>query len=148
MGNRVESGKTKGGMNARTKTPGQLRTIFAVGKERGLDHDELREMAGGSLRKLSYSDAERLIQRLKGQSFVPLRTLQHRRAKAGVKVMVQQSQIDLIVQLAAQRNWSRYTLSAFSLKVCKRERPLTTDEANKVIEALKAMNRREGLWAA
>lgn len=140
--------RTATATNGRPKTTGQLRTIFAVGKERGLDHDSLREMAGGSLRELSYSEAEKLIQRLKGQSFVPLRTLQHRRAKAGVKVMVQQTQLDLIAQLAAQRQWTNYTLTAFCLKVCKRGRPATTNEANKIIEALKAMNRRDDLWAA
>jgi hypothetical protein len=135
-------------MSHPAKTAGQVRAIFALAKERGLDHDALRELAGGSVRELSYTEAQRVIQRLKGQSFVPLRTLQYRRKKAGVKQMVQPSQLDLIANLASQRNWTNYSLTAFCMRQCKRARPLTTDEANKVIEALKDMNRRDGLWAA
>jgi hypothetical protein len=135
-------------MNGPTKRPSQVRAIFALAKERGLDHDALRDLAGGSIRELSYTEAQRVIQRLKGHSFVPLRTLQYRRKKAGVRQMVQASQLKLIAELASQRWSSPEPLKKLCLNVCKREKPLTTDEANKVIEALKAMNAREGLWAA
>jgi hypothetical protein len=54
-----------------------------------------------SIAALTYAEAERVIQRLKGHSFVPLRTLQYRRQKAGVATIVTQEQLEKIVQLAA-----------------------------------------------
>jgi len=153
MGTGTQSSATQGSVTGRPKTVAQVRAIYGVAKSKGIDSDTLHELVCGLTRKssiaaLTYTEAERVIQRLKGRSFVPLRTLQYRRQKAGVKQLVQQTQLDLIAQLAAQRQWTNYSLTAFCLKVCKRSRPLTTDEANKVIEGLKVMNRRDGLWAA
>lgn len=144
---------------ARRKTPGQNRAIFGAATAAGLDIDDVRDVVESitsetrkeptrSISDLSYTEAERVLARIKGKSFVPARTLQYRRQKAGVTQMVQKSQLDLIVQLATQRNWPASTLEDFCLKVCKRRKPLTTGEANKVIEGLKKMNSREGLWAA
>lgn len=146
-------------MNGRKKTAGQNRAIFGAATAAGLDIDlvrdivesitsETRKEPSRSISGLSYAEAERVIARVKGKSFVPTRTLQDRRRKAGVKQLVQQSQLDLIAELASQRHWPALTLGHFCFKVCKRAKPLTTGEANKVIEALKAMNKREGLWAA
>jgi hypothetical protein len=154
MGSANQSSQTKGSMNARMKTPDQNRAIFGAANAAGLDHDELRDLVADvtkrtrSIAALTYTEAEKVLARIKGKSFVPARTLQWRRKKAGVKQLVQQAQLDLIVELASQRNWPPSTLEGFCLKVCKRKKPLTTDEAAKVIEGLKAMNRREGLWAA
>lgn len=140
--------------SARAKTTNQVRAIFGSAKAANLDEEALRDVVADvtkrtrSISNLTYIEAERVIQRLKGASFVPLRTLQHRRAKAGVKQMVQKSQLDLIAELASQRSWSAATLEEFCLKVCKRRKPLTTDEAGKVIEGLKAMNKRDDLWDA
>ena len=142
-------------MSERAKNSGQVRAIFGSAKAAGIDPgDELRDIVEDvtkrtrSISALSYSEAERVIQRLKGKTYVPRRTMQYRHRKAGIKQLVQQSQLDLIAELASQRNWSPKTLADFCMRQCKRNKPLTTDEANKVIEALKAMNKREGLWAA
>lgn len=101
-----------------------------------------------SIAALTYSQAEAVIERLKGRSFVPRRTMQHRRAKSGVVQLITDEQRELIAKLATQRNWKPETLQNFCIRQCGHLPLRTTDDANKVIEALKAMNRREGLWAA
>jgi DNA-directed RNA polymerase subunit F len=141
-------------MSAQPKTHGQVKAIFAEGKKRGLDGESLRDTVESvtrrtrHIRDLTYSEAEQIIQKLKGEGFVPRRTLQYRRAKQGIKQVVQESQLKLIAELASQRNWSAETLKNFCKRQCKHERPRTTEDANKVIEALKSMNKRDDLWAA
>jgi hypothetical protein len=138
----------------RLKTTAQVRAIFGEAKRCGLDDETLREIVADithgstSISTLTFAQAEAVIQRLKGKSFVPLRTLQYRRAKAGVKQVVQEAQLTLIAQLASQRKWSAETLINFCKRQCGHHPLLTTEDANKVIEALKSMNKREGLWAA
>jgi hypothetical protein len=136
------------------KNYGQVQAIHAEAKRRGLDEDALRDLVESATRRtrsiaaLTHAEANKVIQHLKGNSFVPLRTLQYRRKKAGIQQIVTDEQQTLIAELASQREWSPETLQKFCKRQCKRERPLTTADANKVIEALKAMNRRDGLWAA
>lgn len=139
--------------SASAKSNGQLRAIFAEGKKRGLDHDRLRDMAESitrrtrSLKELTKPEAESMLRTLKGNRFTPLRTLQHRRQREHIDQVVQPAQLKLIAELATQRGWSAETTLKFCERQCGHKRPLTTKQANSVIEALKAMNRREGLWA-
>jgi predicted subunit of tRNA(5-methylaminomethyl-2-thiouridylate) methyltransferase len=136
------------------KTNGQVRAIYAEAAKHGIDADLLHDVVADvtrrtrSVKALTYIEAQRVIQRLKGKDFVPLRTLQYRRQQAGVPQLVSKDQMNLIAELASQREWSIETLQKFCKRVCKREVPRTTADANKVIEALKSMNRREGLWSA
>lgn len=139
---------------ARSKSTAQVRAIFGEARRCGLDSDALHELVAGlvpgtgSIKSLTFTQAEAVIEKLKGSSFVPRRTLQWRRKKSGVTQVVQKSQLQLIAELASQRNWSSETTVNF----CRRQAghyPLrTTQDANKVIEALKAMNKRDNLWAA
>lgn len=137
-----------------TKTHGQVKALFGIARQCGLDDDQLHDVVEDvtkrtrSIKELTHSEADRVIARLKGKNNVPLRTLQYRRRKAGVEQIVQETQLQLIAQLASQRNWSSETLVNFCRKMVKRAKPATTSEANKIIEALKAMNRRDDLWAA
>jgi len=142
---------------ARPKTTGQVRAIFAAAQKAGVDFND-KELRGDTveavtrrtrhLSELTFAEAQRVLQKLKGQSFVPLRTLQHRRKQAGIQQIITDDQQTLIAELASQRKWSVESLTKFCQKVIKRDRPLTTAEAGKVIEGLKAMNRRDNLWAA
>jgi hypothetical protein len=138
----------------RPKTTGQVRAIYAEAKNHGVDADALHDVVADvtrrtrSVKALTYSEAEKVIQRLKGASFVPLRTLQHRRQKAGIPQLVQPAQLTLIAELASQREWDVETTAKFCKRQCGREMPRTTVDANKVIEGLKKMNARDGLWAA
>lgn len=136
------------------KTYQQCQAIHVEARHRGLDADQLRDVVEDvtrrtrSIKELTHAEAQKVIQRLKGNSFVPLRTLQHRRQRAGIQQIVTDEQHTLIAELASQRNWTPETLRNFCGRQCKRDRPLTTVDANKVIEALKSMNRRDGLWSA
>jgi hypothetical protein len=144
----------------RPHSPGQLRAIYAEGRRRGLDNDDLHDsiLSGlaqnsiarktGSFSDLTYTEAQRAIQRLKGRDFTPLRTRQHQRQTAGINQVITDEQQQLIADLASQRNWSAQTLITFCKRQCGHYPLRTTKDANKVIEPLKAMNKRENLWAA
>ena len=100
-----------------------------------------------SIRELTHREAEAVLKKLKGAGFVSLRTLQYRRQRQGVAQVVQPAQLRLIADLASQRHWSEAALLKFCKHQCGHERPRTTSDANKVIEALKAMNKRDQLWS-
>jgi hypothetical protein len=136
---------------SRPKTSGQVRAIHAEARKKRLDAEMLRDTVESvtrrtrSIAELTYTEAQRVIQRLKGNSFVPLRTLQYRRKRDGVPQLVQPAQLRLIAELASQRNWSVEATAQFCKRQCGREVPRTTTDANKVIEPLKSMNERDGL---
>jgi hypothetical protein len=133
------------------KTTAQLRAIYGLAKKRGLDNDELHALVKehtrkASIARLNVTEADAVIAQLGGEPLAARRTIQHRRRQAGVNQVVQPGQLQYIASLASQRDWSPESLQDF----CRRQAghfPLrTTKDANKVIEALKAMNKREGLW--
>lgn len=140
--------------SSRAKTTPQVRAIFGEGRKCGLDDEQLRDTVESVTRRtrhiseLTHSEAEAVIERLKGKSFVPRRTLQYRRAKQGIKQVVQENQLKLIADLASQRKWSAEALVNFCKRQCGHHPLRTTEDANKVIEALKSMNKRDDLWAA
>jgi len=141
-----------------SKTTAQVRAIFGLARKRGFDEADLHALVeeatatrngkGGkqSIRDLNVTEADKVIVRLGGQPLAARRTVQERRRKAGVQQVVGQGQLDYIASLASQRQWGAETLQQFCLKLCKHFPLRTTRDANKVIEALKAMNKREGLW--
>lgn len=143
-----------GGGAPRPKTIGQVRAIFGEGRKCGLDKEGIDDVVEDVTKRtrhvsaLSFSEAQQVIQRLKGKLFVPLRTLQYRRAKAGIKQVVQEGQLKLIAELATQRDWQPESLIKFCKRQCGHHPLRSTEDANKVIEALKSMNKRDDLWAA
>jgi hypothetical protein len=118
------------------------------------------------LSKMTFEEANALIVKLGGTPFRPprtdwskiaaaqppargdsARTRQSRRKAAGIEQVASERQIQLIAALASQRDaMSAAALTQFCKRVCGAEKPRTTKEANKIIEALKSMNRRDGLW--
>lgn len=138
--------------NFAPKTNAQVRRIFGLARERGLDEQELRalveEVTGQAhISRLNFTKADAVIVRLGGEPMAARRTIQYRRAKAGVSQVVRPAQLQLIASLASQRHWSAETLQHFCRRQCGHFPLRTTKDANKVVEALKAMNRRDGLWA-
>lgn len=144
-------------MSSNPKTTGQVRAIFGLARSAGHSdedrHAVIAAVTNGrteSVKDLTFNEANLVIRHYKGRAFkpAPRRTVHHRRQQRGIKQIVSESQLELIAKLASQRNWSPVALKEF----CKRQAghfPLrTTEDANRVIEALKAMNRRGGLWAA
>jgi hypothetical protein len=138
------------------KSTVQVRAIYGIARKNGLDDELLHDVVESvtkrtrSIAALTHVEANQVIAHLKGEAYppTPRRTVQHRRKRAGVQQVIQQGQLDLIAALATQRNWSAQTLIDFCKRQCGHHPLRTTKDANKVIEALKSMNRREGLWAA
>jgi hypothetical protein len=139
------------------KTTEQLRAIFGLGRTKGLEKEDLEEMAAEvsngrveRLSLLSFDEANAMIVRLGGDSFtsakpVARRTENYRRQKAGIKRVESAKHLSMIDQLARLRNMSPEGLERLCQRMIKKPRPATTAEGNKIIEALKAMNRRDGI---
>lgn len=138
------------------KSTKQVRAIYGIARRRGLDEELLHDAVFSvtqrtrSIAKLTSSEADQVIAHLQGNSYkeTPRRTVQYRRRRAGVNQVVQPGQLRLIADLASQRKWNAESLVEFCKRQCGHFPLRTTSDANKVIEPLKAMNRREGLWAA
>lgn len=139
--------------NSQPKTTEQLRAIFGLGKKLNCAKEDLEEMAGMRLSLLSFDQANAMIVRLGGDAFptpagpAPRRTQNYRKQKQGIKTIVTAQQLDKLDRL-----WFRFDhrtpagLEAISRRVNKgAARPRTTEECNRVIEAVKSMNERDGL---
>ena len=136
------------------KTLAQHRRIFALGTKLGCGVEELREMAenefgDSSLSNLTFDQANHLIKRLGGYPFpsrvqsAPRRTVQHQRQKAGIPSIVSPTHIDFMRKLwRTVEGRTDPGLEALTRKILGHAKPRTGAECNKVIEAIKSMNRR------
>lgn len=139
------------------KTTDQLRAIFGLGKKLGMDKADLEELAldktGGKVERLSllsYDQANLMIVHLGGEPFpapshVTIRTANHHRQKLGIKQVETGKHLRLIQDLAAKRNMSTAGLASLCMRIIKKPAPVTTAQGNKIVEALKAMNKRDSL---
>lgn len=104
-----------------------------------------------SLSELTFDEANAMIVRLGGAPFQlhtrSKRTENYRKQVAGIKTIESGSQLKLIQELAAMRGWTDESLFKFCNRVIKKDLPVTTEDGNKIVEGLKAMNRRDGLIA-
>jgi hypothetical protein len=129
----------------------QNRIIHQLLTKHGLDAEDKKalviEVSNGrvtSSAKLNKEEANALITRLGGTPPRPSRqTLRRRRREAGVKMIATQRQLQHM-----ERIWQEFNhrtdggLKKFCRRVIKADRPRTTEEANRVIEGIKAMNLR------
>jgi hypothetical protein len=142
------------------KTSTQIRAIFGLAKRNRFELDDdakagLAVVASNGrtdrLSLLTFAEANVAIKNLGGEPFepryVPRRTENYRRPKAGVKQIAQPAHLELMYKLAAQRNMSSDGLERMGRRMIKTWPPRTTDETNKVVEALKSMNRRDRINA-
>ena len=133
------------------RTLQQNRVIHQLIGRRGLDIGEkaslVSEVSGGrteSSAQLTREEANKLIKRLGGEPIsLSRRTQQLKRQEAGVKQIISHKQREYMFSI-----WNRFPhrhpsgLDKLCERTIKRQRPRTTEEANKVIEAIKAMNLR------
>jgi hypothetical protein len=133
------------------RTLRQNRIIHSLLRQQGFNSEDKRLLVEEASRgrvdssaKLNKEEANALITRLGGTPPRPSRqTLQRRRREAGVKQIVTQKQLNFLGGI-----WKRFDyrtdagLRKFCQRVINRDRPVTTEEANKVIEAIKAINNR------
>lgn len=135
---------------AGNKTKAQVRSIFGRAKERGLNDEQLHSLVSAetgldSIRALNKEQADKVIVALGGVALTSRksrRTAQHHRQKAGVKQIVTQEQLNLMTFLADQLGWTIGSTEKFCKRQIRREKPTTTEEANKVIEGMKAILKR------
>lgn len=76
------------------------------------------------------------------------RTENYRKQQAGIKSIETENHLNFIDELARLRNMSSEGLEKMGTRMLKHWPPRTTAEGNKIVEALKAMNKRDGLGSA
>jgi phage gp16-like protein len=135
--------------NLKPKTTSQVRAIFGLVRRAGIDDDLRHEMVLSvtgktSVADLTFDEANKVIKMFKGVEFktAPRRTTLHRRQRANVQQVAQPAHLDLMRSLANHRGMTEDGLRQLSTRIVKHFPPRTTSETNKVIEALKAMNKR------
>lgn len=137
-----------------TKTTAQVRAIWSLTWHKALTDEQLHllveaETGNPSIRALSREDADKVIVALGGKAFntkrKTRRTRQDHHQQNDTKQIAAGSQLDLMQSLASRRGWTEDSLKKFCQRMIKRDHPATTKQANTIIEALKSMNRRDGL---
>lgn len=102
-----------------------------------------------SLSDLTFDEANDVIVRLGGTAFAKYgqskRTENYRKQQAGIKSIETENHLNFIDELARLRNMSPEGLEKMGTRMLKHWPPRTTSEGNKIVEALKAMNARDGL---
>lgn len=144
------------------KTHAQIRRLFGLAKgpaeQAGWDPKEFLEdlasqVSGGAVERLSllsFGQANQMIRELGGDPIPhqtpgggPSRTERHRRQKAGVVRIASPGQLRVLSDLAAGRGITDQGLKNLCNKMIKKPAPRTSAEASKIIEAIKAMNKRD-----
>jgi len=136
-----------------TKTQAQVKAIWSLARGRKMTDDQLHDLVEGetgqrSIRALSRAQADKVIVALGGKALfnrVARRTRQNYHQQDGIKQVASKEQLSLLRDLAKRRQWSDESLTKFCRRMIRRDRPATTIQANKIIEALKSMNRRDNL---
>lgn len=132
------------------KTKVQVKAIWSRARQRAMTDDQLHDLVEAetgqrSIRALNRAQADKVIVALGGVPLTkkPRRTRQHHHQKHGVKQIVSDEQLKLLNDLAARRNISPDGMKRLCQRMLRKDAPTTTIEANKIIEALKAMNARD-----
>lgn len=137
-----------------TKSKKQVQAIWVLARGRGMTDEELHSLVAAetgneSIRALSRANADKVIIALGGTAFntkrKTRRTRQDHHQQTNTKQIAAGSQLDLMRSLANRRDWTEDSLKKFCQRMIKRDHPATTTQANTIIEALKSMNRRDGL---
>ena len=147
------------------KTNAQIKRLFGLAKSpaeaAGWDPKEFLEdlasqVSGGTVDRLSllpFGVANTMIRRLGGEPLNPpgspttsRRTARHRRQQAGVVQIASAAQQKLLNDLAAGRGITDDGLKKLSTTMIKKPVPRTTAEVSKLIEAIKAMNKRDAQY--
>lgn len=133
----------------------QNKRIHGLAGQNGIDRETLHDHAFEISRErtsktseLSFDEANALIKRLGGEplpaSAAPsVRSQQRARQKAGVKQIESARQEKLIRDLARGRGMTTKGLEQLAGRMHVAWPPLTTEQGNKLVEALKAMNARD-----
>ncbi len=140
------------------RTKAQNSRMHGLGGKLGLPHEDLRDFAfeysngrTDHTSELYIKEAANLINYLdslanpKDANQLSQRTINYHKQKAGIGTIETQAQLKLINDL-----WFKYPhrtasgLESICLRTIKIEKPRTTKEGSKIVEAIKSMNAREG----
>lgn len=141
------------------RSKAQNSRMHALKAKLGLTHDDLRDYAADvsdgrtdHTSELYVGEMNEIIHRLQSLASpkeTPLRTVQYRRQQAGVVSIDTARQEKMLNDLwfaFPHRNGDG--LTSICLRTIKTEKPRTTKEFNKIIEAVKSMNSRERTFGA
>lgn len=131
----------------------QIRRMFGLAKDKALaagmeTKEYLESIAKKQLSTLTFDEANDVIVTLGGAAMTrkfSRRTVNYHRQVAGVKAVETEAHLDFMQELAKLRGMSDEGLEKMGTRMLKHWPPRTTEEGNKVIEALKSMNKRDGI---
>ncbi|MDP8255838.1 MAG: DUF1018 domain-containing protein [Candidatus Alcyoniella australis] len=126
-------------------SPAQLRAIWAKAHALGLDEELLRdvveaETGGRSISSLSRDQASGVLNRL-GQERAPRRRRSRKRGDPGALITREQAQT--IEHNYEDLCWQQQARASFNKRMCGKPWPQTVAEAQKIIEAQRAMLARK-----
>lgn len=138
------------------KSNRQIKRIFGLGHKWGFGKEELEACAEDvtngrtyRLSQLTFDEANAMIVRLGG---IPLsstgtskRNENYRKQSAGIKTIETEAHLHKIYELGGLRQMNEDGLRSLATRMKLPWPPSTTEQGNKIVEALKAMNRRDGL---
>lgn len=146
---------------AQPKSNSQIRRLFGLAKPNAHTacmevHDYLADLANhvtgertASLADLTFDEANAMIKALNGDPFPKYgqsrRTENYRKQKAGIKSVETENHLNFILELAQLRGMSLDGVTKLAGRMNLPWPPRTTEQGNKIVEALKAMNKRDGL---
>lgn len=132
--------------------------MFGLANKAGLTHEDLKDWAAevsngrtDRTSKLYTNECQMIIDRLNKvvNPQTPQRTINWRKQQNGVKTIATATHIDYLRMLARARGMTEDGLKSLCKKMLRDaagnplDFPRTAQECNKVIEAIKAMNRRD-----
>jgi hypothetical protein len=143
------------------KTNAQVRRMFGLAKpladKAQMDtHAYLSVVAfeatreqNSSISQLSFDEANAVIKALGGDPFTPrgnsVRAQNYRKQQAGIKSIETENHLNFIDELARLRNMTPEGVAKLATRMNLPYPPRTTEQGNKIVEALKAMNKRDGI---
>lgn len=142
----------------------QIRRMFGLAKQNAKDacmevKDYLSDCAHhategktASLAELTFDEANKVIVMLGGEPFRAYgnskRNENYKKQQAGVKSIETDNHLNFIDELARLRGMTPEGVEKLATRMRLPWPPRTTAEGNKIIEALKAMNKRDGISSA
>jgi hypothetical protein len=139
----------------KTRTTQQNKAFYALLAKRGFDAEAKAEFVFSVTNERTERSSEMTvdemnfaIEKLGGSPITETsRADNYHRQKAGVKRSISATMVDLIHSLQRRKGMSDEGLTAICKRTIKKDFPSTTAEGNKIVEALKAMIRRDKLAA-
>ncbi len=143
------------------KKPFQIQRMFGLARKpadaAGIPVKEFLEDLAGNITRgrvdrlslLTFEDANNIIARLGGTPFANYghskRTENYRKQAAGIKTIETGAHVEFIRKQAERRNMTEEGIAKLAARMNLPWPTQTTEQGNKLAEALKAMNRRDGL---